>query len=298
MADDPREILSRLLDERRAQARACLPVDWDFVVGRANGCLIYDEVGSPFFDFGPGAQVHLLGHNNEQVIGRMHEHLHYYTYTGEHLTRFGVEYAAALSSRFDTEMQVLVVPGVYEARWIASQLGACDPADEIETGFGRTGRLWEHQHYDQSPDLVLLGPSGAAGMPFAAVVARPELMARAQIPPMAVHPLVCAAASVVLEHMTDQMFVHVREMGHCLYEGVLEVATQFPHIVKEPGHSVGLIQNIEIIETERTQQFREACRTKGLILHPDLHMTPPLVITEKEVGQAVDILADVCLDWR
>lgn len=303
MDDAARRILAQLIDDRRTQARTYLHGGHDFPVGRGEGCWIFDESGTPHLDFGPGGAIHLLGHRNPRVHETLADHLYHYTYTGEdHLARYPIEYAQALSERFPPDREgnprkVLVLSSLSDARRLAEALTRSGWADEARTGFGRTGAMWDYDSQGLRPDVVVLGPSGGGGLPFAAVVAPSVLFDTLdELPPMANHPLACAAAKAVLDQITDELLAHVSAMGQRFNTGLAELHAQFPGILK-PTSGVGLLQKIEILELGDTQKFRDACRVRGLLLHPDLQATPPLIVSEQEVNQALDVIADVCLDW-
>jgi 4-aminobutyrate aminotransferase-like enzyme len=297
------QVLDRLIDERRAEARTYLPGTHDFPIGRAEGSWVFDEIGNPYLDFGPGGAVNILGHNNPRVMQYISDHLRFYTYTGDdHLSRFSVEYAKALSERFPEPRQVQVLSSLDTARRRARvMLAGSDNEDppsirfEKHAGFGRTGKMWSHQWEAEEPDILVLGPAGGGGFPYAAIVAPPELFETVGSGSMDNHPVVCAAALAVLEQITPELLAHVTTMGEVLTQGIAELAAQFPAIGTLNG--VGLLQKLQIQNPEQAQKFREDCRAKGLLMHHDLGLTPPLTVSEQEVGQAVDIMADVLLDW-
>jgi 4-aminobutyrate aminotransferase-like enzyme len=260
---------------------------------------VFSEHGFPFLDFGPGAAANVLGHSHPTVVMRIQEHLSHYTFTGtDHLARFSIEYASALAQAVGEDYQALVVPSIRDARWIAHLMpGITD--DETKTGFGRTGKLWGFQHDGTKPDIVILGPGGGGGLPFAAVVARTAMFTpdvRREIPMMAAHPVVCVAAAAVLEHLQPELLSHVVEMGRVLTEGLGQLHAQFPEHIAPPHQSgVGLLQCLPITDKVDAQKFRAALMHGGLLTHPDLTLTPPLTITEQEVRQAIDVIADACL---
>lgn len=314
MIGDALAALDDAIEQRRDRARQYLPGSHTFPAASAAGSLVLDDHGRPYLDFGVGGQVNLLGHCHPEITRTIWAHSHQLYYSGsDHLSAAAVRYAELLASKFPQPRQVLVLPSLTEA-WevvqtitdIRVDLRGCGPharvggfliADETLTGLGRTGTLWGQDCPD--PDIVVLGPSGGGGLPFAAVVAPPELFSSnlRVLPPLACHPLVSAVATVVLEHITDPLLEHVVDMEQALIAGIIGVAQQFPTIIVGTD-GVGLRQKLSIHDQGRTAEFHAACRSNGLLLHPDLTMTPPLVITEQEVRHAVDIIAGVCLDWE
>lgn len=310
------EALAEQTAQRVAFARTHLPGDHTFPVGSAAGAFVLLDAGRPHLDFATGGEVNILGHCPPGLTAEIWRHCHWLTYGGEDMAdASSVHYAEKLAARFDEPRQVLVVPSVADAwsvvrtitggefllldrLWLTTEPNACVVADETRTGFGRTGRLWGYQHGSTTPHVVVLGPAGGGGLPYAAVVAPPELFEGfSNLPPMSCHPLVSAVATWVLDHLTDDLLAHVRTMSEVLHGGIGELAGQFPAVIRGSS-GVGLRQKLSINETSRTQEFRAACRSEGLLLHPDLVMTPPLTVTEQEVVHAVDILAAVCLDWE
>lgn len=292
--DEPhRKLIDEYIGQRRAKADAHLVGTFGMAVGRAQGSWVYDVADRPFLDFGPGGAVNLLGHRNDTIGYLIQEHTYHYLYPGEgFLQRFPAEYAEALARHLPEGFKVLVLTSLAEARAVAAGLGG-PIVDETATGFGRTGRMWGNEH--GPGDVVLLGPSGGGGLPFAAVAAHSDRWHTVAVPPMANHPLVCGAALAVLRGITDELLEQVRTTAAALTKGLNELAAQFSFL--GPPRGIGLLQFLQLKDKERAQAFRDSCRDSGLLIHPDLALTPPLTVTEREVNHAVDILADVCLDW-
>lgn len=295
-------LLDSLVDERRATARTYLAGPAGLPVGGSSGAMVVDEYGTPYLDFGPGGAANILGYGNERILDTIRQHLYQYIYTGEgHLTRAATDYAAALSATFPEvdgrARQVLVLSCLEEALALARRVAPTlfhvsgdNPGD-----FGRTGSLWVERDLDDC--AVVLGPAGGGGLPFAAVVAPPGWLDGILIPSMSNHPLTCAVAKAVLDQVTPELLAHVTSAGNVLATGLQELAAQFPNIVQPSPSGVGLLQKLTTTEQVDRPKFREACQAKGLLMHPDFTLTPPLVIDEVEVRQAIDIIADVCLDW-
>lgn len=310
------EALAEQTAARLAAARTLLPGEHTFPVGSAAGAFVLLDAGRPHLDFATGGEVNILGHCPAALTAEIWRHCHWLTYGGEDMAdTSSVHYAEALAARFPEPRQVLVLPSVADAWSVVRTItgdryvildplattttpGAYVVADETRTGFGRTGRLWGYQHGSTTPHIAVLGPAGGGGLPYAAVVATPELFEGfSNLPPMSCHPLVSAAATWILDHLTDDLLEHVRTMSEVLHGGIGELAGQFPAVIRGSS-GVGLRQKLSIHETSRTHEFRAACRSEGLLLHPGLVMTPPLTVTEQEVCHAVDILAAVCLEWE
>lgn len=257
---------------------------------------------------------------------------------GEIAALYPGRYARALSEKFpatqEEPRQVLVCSGVTEARRVARIIGtvAGTPpleitpitastvldqdmvhdmarrareksqaiiADETVTGFGRTGRFLGIDNYEGVvPDIVLLGPAGGGGLPFAAVVAPRTMFERLDaIEVGGFSPLVAASAYGVLVAMTPMLMAHVTEHGSLLTEKIAELREQFP-LVMSGSTGVGLLQKIRLVDQRHDARFRLTCRAKGLLMAPDLVLTPPLTVSDDEILAAVDVMADALMEMQ
>lgn len=300
---EARALLDKVVEDRCARSGTHLPGPRTFPVGRAEGALVYDDYGSAYLDFGPGGEVNILGHRNPQVIHAITDHLVHYTYTGEdHLSRFAIEYAEAISKTLPSDQdgnpyQVLVLPSVTQADTLARTLPGTI-WDDATTGFGRTGTMWGFERTGEVPDTLIVGGAGGGGLPFAALISKSQVMEKIpHLPFMSAHPVVCAAASAVLAQITPELLAHVEAMGEVLCSGLAELAEQFPNIITPAVPTPGLLQKVPLHYSISVETFVRSCRDKGLLMHSDLRLTPPLVVTGQEVRQAIDVLGDVCLDW-
>lgn len=310
----------------------CSPV---LELRQATGSWLYGPGEGRYLDFGSGGLNCLLGHQASAPAFVLREHLEHYLYPGdpgEVASLYVVEYAQELSSWFPSEddvRQVLVCSGVPEARQVinrlvdkpgaievraisaghslgmiadvvadARQQGQLIIADETVSGFGRTGKFLGVSHFDFLPDIVLLGPPGAGGLPFAAVVApRSVFDAVEDLGPVFTSPLVCAAAWSVLKAMSTTLFDHVVAMGTALEASISELVTQFPDRVTGLS-GVGLLAQLHLADDGDIGRFRQQCWARGLIMGADLTLTPPLTVTNNEISAAADVMAEVLLEWE
>lgn len=312
------------------------PAPW-LAVSEASGAWIHAISGTRYLDFGEGAQISLLGHSAAAPTHTAQDHLNHYLYPGPVATTaspYPVMYAKALSERFpledDKPHQVLVCSGIPEARQVIRHLTAATGVVEIRpvsptgliagevvldlvhqarstgklvmineelSGFGRTGSLLGIHFYDIVPDIVLLGPSGAGGLPFAAVVAPVRVFEQAMtLGPYFTSPMACAAALGVLSNITPALFHHVTAMGELLERLIMEVSQQFPSHIREVT-GMGLLRQVMLTRPEREEEFLFACRSRGLILGAALTLTPPLTVLPDEIEAAADFIADVLMEW-
>src|SRR6476469_10860812 len=117
----------------------------------------------------------------------------------------------------------------------ARQHGILFIADEIQTGFGRTGKLFASEHYDLVPDIIVTAKSLAGGFPLAAVTGRAEVMDAPQVGGLGGtyggNPLACAAALAVLDAMeAERIPAHAQRTGDRVKARFGQWAEQFPCI--------------------------------------------------------------------
>jgi 4-aminobutyrate aminotransferase len=179
--------------------------------------------------------------------------------------------------------------------------------DEVQTGFGRTGRFWGHQHAGITPDVIVTAKGLASGFPLSAIAAPRELMAKAwpgsQGGTYGGNAVSCAAALATLEVIAEERLVdNAAEQGRRLADGLRKVAAEHPVIGDVRG--LGLMQAGEFTGPDgapdpatAARAQREACE-RGLLLltcgpHANVvRMIPPLVVTAEQVDQAVALWAD------
>ncbi len=162
--------------------------------------------------------------------------------------------------------------------------------DEVQTGLGRTGRWFAHQHHGITPDVMTLAKGLGGGVPIGACLANPK----ADVFEPGDHgttfggnPLACAAALAVLQVIErDGLVGHAAEMGEMLH-GVLE------GLGGKSARGVGLMRAVEFTEP-RAKPLQQACLDAGLVINAvDEHtvrLVPPLIITAAEIDRAQAIL--------
>jgi acetylornithine/LysW-gamma-L-lysine aminotransferase len=187
-------------------------------------------------------------------------------------------------------------PGYLEgARRICDEHGALLILDEVQTGFGRTGKLFSMEHSGVVPDILALAKSIAGGMPMGTVA----LHERHGTLPTGAHgstfggnPLACAAARAVLRVMTDEALPHqATEKGAWLQERLR--ALQSPRVRQVRG--LGLLVGLEL--KERVQPHLSALLERGVLALPAgptvLRLLPPLVIGYDDLETVVAHIGEV-----
>jgi 4-aminobutyrate aminotransferase/(S)-3-amino-2-methylpropionate transaminase len=192
-------------------------------------------------------------------------------------------------------------------RELCTEHGMLMVADEIQSGFGRTGRLFAIEHYNLIPDLLVTGKSIAAGMPLAAVTG-PEKIMKSPSPggmggTYSGNPLACAAALVTINAISDPAFLaRAKEVGDRIRGHLLRLQHKSPLIGDVRG--LGAMLAIELVKDpekktpapEQVVRFRQEALRRGLITLPSgLHFNcirflPPLTISDDQIDEGMGIV--------
>jgi 4-aminobutyrate aminotransferase len=174
-------------------------------------------------------------------------------------------------------------------------------ADEVQSGMGRTGKMWAVQHFGVEPDILLAGKGIASGMPLAAMIARADLMTW----PMGAHgstyggnPVSCAAALATIDLIEGDLAANAERMGKRLLDGLRAVAGR-QRLIREV-RGLGLMIGIEFENAETADAVEVACFLRGaLVLRAGdsaVRMAPPLVINQSQVASGLRIFEEACVD--
>jgi 4-aminobutyrate aminotransferase-like enzyme len=170
-------------------------------------------------------------------------------------------------------------------------------ADEVQSGFGRTGKMFAIDHTGVEPDIICMAKGIASGFPFAALGTRRELD---DLWPTGSHggtyggnPIGCAAALATIDIITSDGFLdNVNERGAQLLAGLRELAQAFPQLTNVRG--VGMMIACDLNTAEVNTAVREHCLSKGRLLlmsagtaGTTLRWMPPLTVTADEIDQAL-----------
>jgi len=162
--------------------------------------------------------------------------------------------------------------------------------DEIQTGFGRTGKLWAHQHFDIQPDMMTLAKALGGGLPVGATLMTNEvaapIVAGDHGSTFGGGPITASAALVILQRTQDpDMLDHVQKIGAYLFSELN--ALNLPQVVAI--RSLGLMVGIEL-NVDAKPFYKKAHEYGILILTAGpkvLRLLPPLTITKAEVDQFI-----------
>ena len=177
------------------------------------------------------------------------------------------------------------------------ETGAVLIFDEIQSGMGRTGKLFAYEHYDTIPDILCSAKALGAGMPLGAFFAKPEMdqaftknPVLGHISTFGGHPVSCAAALSGMEILMSQDIIEAVNDKEELLRSLLV----HPEIKGISGK--GLMLSIELKDEPYLKSVVRRCLDQGLMidwfLYADdrLRISPPLVITKEEIKKAVDII--------
>src|SRR5262245_2844692 len=179
--------------------------------------------------------------------------------------------------------------------------------DEVQTGFGRTGRFWGHDHFDVVPDVVITAKGLASGFPLSAIAASDDLMSRAwpgsQGGTYGGNAVACAAALATLDVIEDEGLVaNAAARGTQLADGLRKGAASGVGIGDVRG--LGLMLGSEFVDSDgdpdpaAAARVQQAAAERGLLLLTCgalgnvVRMIPPLVVTQEQVDDALAVWAD------
>ena len=191
--------------------------------------------------------------------------------------------------------------------------GVCDEfeialiVDEVQSGFGRTGRLFACQHVGVAPDLMTVGKGIASGFPMGALIGRAPLMDAwapgAHGTTFAGGPLACAAAEATLDVLEDEGLVENAALrGAQLVDGLRELTAAYPELVVDV-RGRGLMVGIGLASAAVTARLRTELLERFVIVStcgPDsssLRLSPPLVLGEEHVQRCLDAFRDALQSW-
>jgi 4-aminobutyrate aminotransferase len=183
-------------------------------------------------------------------------------------------------------------------------------ADEVQTGFGRTGRMWSFEHAGIVPDVVCLAKAIANGLPLSAVVTRRDLQERwgkgAHGSTYGGNPVSCAAGIAVLETIErEHLVANAAKRGEELMAGLRSIMADDERIGDVRG--LGLMVGVELVKDRGTREpdgatcesVRQLCADEGLLIlscgteHNVIRWIPPLDVTPAEIGEALSIFRSV-----
>jgi 4-aminobutyrate aminotransferase / (S)-3-amino-2-methylpropionate transaminase / 5-aminovalerate transaminase len=182
--------------------------------------------------------------------------------------------------------------------------------DEVQSGFGRTGKFWAFEHYGVTPDLICCGKGISSSLPLSAVIGRQEIMD--QFPPGSMtsthtgNPVCCAAASANLRKLVaEDLAGNAARMGVILEAGLREIKERHAQVI---GHYScrGLVGGLQMLKPgtkepnhDLAHDIIERCFHQGLLFFSPVgawgqtvKIAPPLTIPEEALREGLAVLAD------
>jgi 4-aminobutyrate aminotransferase len=186
---------------------------------------------------------------------------------------------------------------------IAKQHGMLLIADEVQSGMGRTGKMFAIEHFGVKPDIVVVAKAIASGLPMGLTVAADSVMdwpAGAHSNTFGGNPVACAAALATIRLIRDGLMQNAADVGNHLQRRVKELAER--HQIIGDVRGKGLMIGIELVRDRATKERAASERDalvmaafrRGLLVlaagQNTIRLSPPLVLTKDQADVAVDLL--------
>lgn len=218
------------------------------------------------------------------------------------------EVAAFFVEPIQGEGGYIVPPADFHLRLkqLAEQHGILYIVDEVQSGMGRTGKMFAIQHWGIEPDIICLAKGIASGMPLGAIIAKNEIM---DWPPgshastFGGSPISCAAALETIALLEEGLMDQAARVGEFLRKELRKLAEK--HSLIGDVRGLGLMVGMELVRDRTTKKPAAAeresliqkCFQHGLLLLgcgvSTVRFCPPLVVTESEVRIAIEIIDEV-----
>ena len=196
--------------------------------------------------------------------------------------------------------------------WLPRLRALCDKhgillvLDEVQSGIGRTGKMWAFEHFDVVPDIVASAKGLGSGMPIGACIAKKELtdnwLPGAHGNTYGGNALAAVAAYETLSLMEEELMENAREVGNYLQKRLKAIALDYPNIGEVRG--MGLWIGVEFVKDRTTKEIDhdgaeavmiEAFK-RGLLLltcgRSVIRFCPPLVLTKAQVDEGMEIFQE------
>jgi 4-aminobutyrate aminotransferase len=170
--------------------------------------------------------------------------------------------------------------------------------DEIQSGAGRTGRMWAVEHWGVQPDILLTAKGIASGMPLGAMIARADLLeawsAGAHGSTYGGNPVACAAALATIELLEGSLVANAAVRGEQAMARLRAIGDRFPGLVRDI-RGRGLMLGIEFDTAEHAEEVQWACFERGLLVlecgKSSVRLSPALTVSEEEMSTGLRIFA-------
>jgi 4-aminobutyrate aminotransferase len=172
-------------------------------------------------------------------------------------------------------------------------------ADEVQSGAGRSGRMWAVEHEGVEPDILLSAKGIASGMPIGAMIAKAPILEAwgtgAHGSTFGGNPVACAAALATIELLEEGLTANAAVRGEQALEGLRALKLRHPALVRDV-RGRGLMLAIELDTSDHAEELQWACFQRGLLVLEcgvsSIRLSPPLVVSEREVDIAVRLVGE------
>jgi len=188
-------------------------------------------------------------------------------------------------------------------RQLADRHGILLIFDEVQSGMGRTGKMWACEHFGVAPDILITAKGIASGMPLGVTIAKAEIMnwtPGAHASTFGGNPVACAAALATIRLLEEEYIAHAARMG----EYILKRTGDWPekHRLVGEVRGLGLMIGIELVKSQESRETHPEARKKvihrayeqGLLLlgcgESTVRLMPPLVVERDQADFALDVL--------
>jgi 4-aminobutyrate aminotransferase len=219
------------------------------------------------------------------------------------------EVAAIIVEPIQGEGGYLVPPKIFlhELRRLADRHGILLIFDEVQSGMGRTGKMWAADHFGVAPDIFTTAKGIASGLPLSAMIARAEIMnwpPGAHASTFGGNPVAVAAALATIELLENELIANAACIGGYILDRLRDWPQRFPLVGDVRG--LGLMIGFELVRDRDTKErapelrdrIQEMAFERGLLVlgagRNTIRLCPPLVITRDQADFAVDTLEE-CL---
>ena len=171
--------------------------------------------------------------------------------------------------------------------------------DEVQTGMGRTGKMFAYQHYDLEPDIMTLAKTLGGGVPIGAFVVNRKIPKEVLIAGMhgstfGGNPLVCAASLAVFKAIKkEKLLANTIRMGELLEQEFEKLKAKYPVI--ESTRGIGLMRGMKL--KEPSAPYANEAREQGLLINATqgdiLRVMPPMTVSAKEIKLSMKILENI-----
>ena len=214
------------------------------------------------------------------------------------------EVAAVIVEPIQGEGGYVVPPAAFHQRLreLTSQHGILLICDEVQSGMGRTGKMFGIEHFDVQPDMVTIAKGVASGLPLGVTVARAEVMSwppGAHASTFGGNPVACAASLATIDLLRSSLIQNSAEVGAYMQDLLRGLMDKHPIIGDVRGR--GLMIGVELVRdrvtkeraTDERNRVVDECFKRGMLIlgagRNAIRFSPPLILSRAQAATAVEI---------